>query len=385
MNTVFSTAAQANRPSQEVKSGFTFIAPEKQSGEFELTFLTRLNSDETEQNGTSPYDSDSQAQFPADMLSLLARLLTPGQQDFTPADTGNKEIAAAGEGRLPSDPIFYAAQAADTWHLAMQEPLSQAADEGLPASLLSPDSQAQIENAPSFLPGSRQEVPLAPNIPKQETELADFAPSPAFSEAHTPSFAQGQDKESPKMPSSPPIPETKPARQSPDSSPGSDVNPTAHTLPFSGASLAADGAAGVSGSGAPQAEHVLVFRQIADHLERLVRLPGEDTIRIQLDPPELGALDITVRVQGNEVQAHVSAEQDWTRRMIEQTIEQLRQMVEERGLQLNQFHVNTGGAFQQKFEQDRLSPQDQQKEPASNTARSRVWEINPLGQWSVWV
>jgi flagellar hook-length control protein FliK len=383
MKTAFLTTVHASNRGIESGSMLPLREPQESSGEFELDLLLRLHSDTAEERVPLPFGSNSSAQLPADLLSLLAQLPMPCKPDPIPVAAGSKEAVAAGEDRFLSVQAFYAAQAMDAQQ-ATETLLSQLVEESSPVSLPSPDFQEQVESVLPLSPfASQQALEEVLNVTEQDTEAANARSIPAFSEAQAESYGQDFGRETPETASSLPSSETKLAPKQNGSHPNDQTNLGVISSSFTG--LATDLVPDISHPSRVPGEPAPVFQQIADHLERLIRLPDEDSMRIQLDPPELGALDITVRVQGNEVQAQVSAEQDWTRRMIEQTMEQLRQMMEERGLHLSQFDVSGGGAFQQWFAQDRLSPQNQQKEPANDTARSRGWEINPLGQWSVWV
>lgn len=142
--------------------------------------------------------------------------------------------------------------------------------------------------------------------------------------------------------------------------------------------------------------HLSVLEQVSQHLERLVHLRDQDGLRLYLQPPELGALDILVQVQGTEVQAQVATEQEWTRRMLERSIEQLRALLAERGLQLNGFQVSLGSfsqtdrfGGQNSFSSGPLDPPWRRIEPLSGDRRSLstsfLTEVNPLGRWSIWV
>lgn len=395
MNTLISKAVQASGTCRELKSGFMLAKPDETSGGFEMCLLVSVD-DKSDQNHSLTSASKTSASNPqGDVPVDLFRLQTPlwivnpfGMESFAimKQETG----AATSEERLMATPGLYVAHEPD-----VQQPMKNAlppfGEERAPVLSLSPDLLMQQDNVPFPLQGDRRETLDLPKVPELENEAVSPIAIPGTPEPPDSSIIQVQawqltQNTGEAIPEEIPtlqMRETEPLLEAPKRLPAYHPNPTAASSSSIGGEMTT--VPSPEGTGAVSTEPAPIFQQIADHLERLVRLPGEDSVRIQMDPPELGALDITVRVQGNEVQAQVSAEQDWTRRMIEQTIEQLRQMMEEQGLQLTQFDVHTGGAFQHRFAQDRLAPQDQQKEPANNTARSRVWDTNPLGQWSVWI
>lgn len=388
MNTLISKAVQTGGASRELKSGLMPIVPDEASGEFEMHLLGLVDDNESNENHSLASESISQGNIPVDLFNLQSPLLTMnplGMESFAIGKQGTETMTS--EERLMVTPELYVAHEPDCQQ-PVKNTLPQFAEELSPVFSLSPHLPIQEEEIVFSLQNYHQERLDLPNVPEQESELvtpiaiSGTPESPELLLTQAWQLTPSDDEATPEETPFSPMREAEPVHEAPKPPHGYHPNP-AVASPSTGADITTVSSPG--GTGAVSTEPAPVFQQIADHLERLVRLPGEDSVRIQMDPPELGALDITVRVQGNEVQAQVSAEQDWTRRMIEQTIEQLRQMMEDRGLQLRQFDVHTGGAFQQGFAQDRPSSQDQQKEPANNMARSRVWDINPLGQWSVWI
>lgn len=389
MNTLISKAAQTGGASRGLKSGLMSIVPDEASCEFEMHLLGLVDGNESNENHSLASESISQGKFPVDLFNLQAPLLTMNPLGMESFAIGKQETeTVTSEERLMAASGLYVAHEPD-YQQPLKNALPQTAEELSPDFALSPHLPISEEDIVFSLRDDHQERLDLPNVPEQESGLETpiailgTPESPELLLKQAWQLTQSDDEATPAETPLSPMREAEPVHEAPKSPSGYHQNPAAAASPSMGANITTVSSSG--GTGTMSTEPAPVFQQIADHLERLVRLPGEDSVRIQMDPPDLGALDINVRVQGNEVQAQVSAEQDWTRRMIEQTIEQLRQMMEERGLQLRQFDVHTGGAFQQGFAQDRPSSQDQQKEPANNMARSRVWDINPLGQWSVWI
>lgn len=155
---------------------------------------------------------------------------------------------------------------------------------------------------------------------------------------------------------------------------------SAHAAPLHPIAQAA-GSYRVSEHGhAMAAEASPLFQQISEHLERMIVLPQERIAHVRLDPPELGAVQIAIQVNGSEVQAQFTANHEMTRRMLEQTVEQLRQMLEERGLQLGQMDVFQENASGQPFQQT------QTRQPFSETQNKHDDNSPRLDtpSWNVW-
>lgn len=161
---------------------------------------------------------------------------------------------------------------------------------------------------------------------------------------------------------------------------------SAHAAPLHPIAQAA-GSYRVSERGhAMAAETSPLFQQISEHLERMIVLPQERIAHVRLDPPELGAVQIAIQVNGSEVQAQFTANHEMTRRMLEQTVEQLRQMLEERGLQLGQMDVFQENASGQPFQQTqtRQSFSEAQNKRDDNSPRLDTPSWNVWGRMGAW-
>lgn len=64
--------------------------------------------------------------------------------------------------------------------------------------------------------------------------------------------------------------------------------------------------------------------------------------RVIIDPPELGALDIRIAIQGGEAQVQLTAQQAATRDMLEQALPRLRELFEQAGLTLGGADIRHG-------------------------------------------
>ncbi len=128
-------------------------------------------------------------------------------------------------------------------------------------------------------------------------------------------------------------------------------------------------------------QHQMV-EQVAEFIERLTLAPERNRIALQLNPPELGTLEIQIRVEGSEVQAWLHADHESTRRALEQSVQQLRDQLASRGLQLTGFSVHTGTSHaHSRFYQPR---ETYQGFSASLSPRHATESVHLHGQWSVW-
>lgn len=126
-----------------------------------------------------------------------------------------------------------------------------------------------------------------------------------------------------------------------------------------------------------------LHEQIAQLIERLVIHREERLVHFHLEPPELGALEIRIRLEGSTVHAWLTAERDLTRQSLEQQVQQLREQLASRGLQLAHFEVHTGS--QGAFERARHFPPPPlpHSEPTPRPLMATD-SLHLFGQWSAW-
>ncbi len=80
-------------------------------------------------------------------------------------------------------------------------------------------------------------------------------------------------------------------------------------------------------------ERIEVLRDLAD---------AQDT-SIRLVPDALGAIDVSLRRDGDTVQVHMTAEQPQTRQLLAEAAPKLAELAEQRGLKLQQATAEAGG------------------------------------------
>ncbi len=84
-----------------------------------------------------------------------------------------------------------------------------------------------------------------------------------------------------------------------------------------------------------------VLEQISGKIQNSLR-QGQQTINIQLDPPELGKLQINLTLKANNLQAMIIADSPLTKQLIETNISELRASLENNGLDFGKVSVFVG-------------------------------------------
>ena len=78
--------------------------------------------------------------------------------------------------------------------------------------------------------------------------------------------------------------------------------------------------------------------QVAEHLSRAAQA-GRTTVRLRLHPPELGHLEIRLRLNGNDLNVYIETADGAVKELIETQLEELRTALEGRGLHLERLSV----------------------------------------------
>jgi flagellar hook-length control protein FliK len=133
----------------------------------------------------------------------------------------------------------------------------------------------------------------------------------------------------------------------------------AAATPTEGVRFAVTGAAGNAAyaNAAPRGEDA-VLPQIVQSI-RLYAVQGTTEARVQLKPEHLGALNITLKVEQNQVTATIQADVASVRAWIESHESSLRQALSEQGLQLAKLVVQEDGQQASKDEQGSDQPRRQ--------------------------
>lgn len=124
-----------------------------------------------------------------------------------------------------------------------------------------------------------------------------------------------------------------------------------------------------------------VTNQLGDELlqraDQLVK-PGTHEIRLRLDPPELGTINIRVQSNGNDLRADITAVDPNVRAMLQSQISELRDRLEQAGLNFSSFDLNSGDQFNRQSRQNETADTDEtprrpvQQRNTNNTPKQPV-------------
>lgn len=113
---------------------------------------------------------------------------------------------------------------------------------------------------------------------------------------------------------------------------------------------------------------------------------GENKIVMQLQPPELGRVQVELVIKDNQVNAKINTENTAVREVIMTNLDQLKSNLENAGTQVNKFDVEVGGfrsQFDQQFAQEKSSGKQRGKQGSGN-GQSSFKETKDPGPGKVW-
>ncbi|WP_321494510.1 flagellar hook-length control protein FliK [uncultured Desulfobacter sp.] len=120
-----------------------------------------------------------------------------------------------------------------------------------------------------------------------------------------------------------------------------------------------------------------VTRQVGKSLVRSINT-GDDTIRMQLRPPELGRVYMSIDHNGNTMKVSVITEHQSTKDILAANVNEIRTMLSSSGITLESFEVDMSSNFQQSMTdaraQDRSAKKQQTKNGAGNNGSDDVTE-----------
>lgn len=101
-------------------------------------------------------------------------------------------------------------------------------------------------------------------------------------------------------------------------------------------------------------EHVRLWNeQIVSHVENSIKMlisDGDKKVGIQLQPPELGKVQVEMILKDNRVDIRINTENQAVKEVILSNLNQLRTSIEEANITVNKFDVEVGG-FKNSFDQ----------------------------------
>ncbi len=110
-----------------------------------------------------------------------------------------------------------------------------------------------------------------------------------------------------------------------------------------------------------QTNHPNIVSEIRTNL-----LPGGGTMRIRLDPPELGTLQITVQIRDGVITASFATSNDEATRLLSHSLHQLKQSLEGQGINVEKLHVEQ---TTQHKAANSAGDENQQRQPDDHGAR----------------
>ncbi|MBN2209343.1 MAG: flagellar hook-length control protein FliK [Candidatus Coatesbacteria bacterium] len=96
-----------------------------------------------------------------------------------------------------------------------------------------------------------------------------------------------------------------------------------------------------SGFQATLGPHRVLIPQVVGCIRRLSK-SGEQEMRIRLNPPELGAMRIRIRVAGEGVKANLLVERPQAQTLLEEGVPALMRALQEQGLKVDSLSVEVG-------------------------------------------
>jgi flagellar hook-length control protein FliK len=300
----------------------------------------------TDDSGGQP---EYAAKVPAPSASTVSRgALQPSVQVQVPTDLANLAAANASAAATP------AAAPATPAGVAQAETAQQTATATAAAAGASQDSQPQVvaldnkqnfedvlKTAASAQKGSADPAAAAPTATVQAAE----AVAPAALQTAKPS---AQDTASELKPAAARINEKAPASTLTDSARPVDAGLVTAQNPLQ---ETAHAAATVKQPALPlENQPLTVVQQMMNHLEASIQ-QGRGSIHMQLNPQELGAIDIHLVNSAQGVSVNVFAEQASTGRLLETQMNQLRQALTDAGVQLSNLNVSQHGQPNQQNQQ----------------------------------
>ena len=123
-----------------------------------------------------------------------------------------------------------------------------------------------------------------------------------------------------------------------------------------------------------EANHSEIITGIRTHL-----LPSGGSMRIWLDPPELGAMQVTVQIQDGVVTASFETSSDDATRLLSHSLHQLKQSLEVQGISVAKLQVEQssrekfGGGTREEGERGQPQDQGSQQEQQRRELLQRMW------------
>ncbi len=117
--------------------------------------------------------------------------------------------------------------------------------------------------------------------------------------------------------------------------------------------------------------------------QRIVTMITDDVqqARIQLDPPELGSLQVRLQIQNDQATIHVQVQHGHVREALESNAFRLRDALASEGIELDSFDVESEDQQQGNFQQQADSQAEGHAQGQSNAAATELLMDAETGEW----
>lgn len=218
-------------------------------------------------------------------------------------------------------------------------------------------SDKPSESAPDPIPQQAQITPVDKNPSAAKVDLTPFAPDTTTDRTLSPSkFAAEPAQPSSAVSHTMPLAVTGPTASAP---PFSTMANTVPTAPLS------------APLGSPE------WQQALGQQVLMFQRNGQQNAELRLHPQELGALQITLKLDDNQAQLHIASAHSQVRAAVEAALPQLRQALAESGINLGQSSVGGESLPQQSPQQHAHSGGQPAYREQHGSAESPVESINP--------
>ncbi len=139
----------------------------------------------------------------------------------------------------------------------------------------------------------------------------------------------------------------------------------------------------LGGSSLTPRQEVRLVQRLLRGFEQLSN--GEGQVKLRLHPPELGSLQMTLKMEGQVMTAHLEVENSLAKEALTQNVQQLRDSLSEQGIRIERFEVQVVSDLGQnglnsdsQTQSNSMGQADQQAREQSQRQRQAQWRSNQI-------
>lgn len=139
----------------------------------------------------------------------------------------------------------------------------------------------------------------------------------------------------------------------------------------------------LGGSSLTPRQEVRLVQRLLRGFEQLSN--GEGQVKLRLHPPELGSLQMTLKMEGQVMTAHLEVENSLAKEALTQNVQQLRDSLSEQGIRIERFDVQvvsdlgqSGLNSDSQTQSNGMGQADQQAREQSQRQRQAQWRSNQI-------